>query len=75
MYTGIVGDDPVCNVVNYNRADSDLATDIGLSIDDCWRCPDLVGKYYANKLMKELIEGGFQFNVNWTGINYQLEVA
>lgn len=35
----------------------------------------VVGKYYANKLMKELIEGGFQFNVNWTGVNYQLEVA
>lgn len=40
MYTGIVGIDPVCNVVNYNRADSDLAADIGLNTDDSRRCPD-----------------------------------
>lgn len=35
----------------------------------------VVSKYYANKLMKELIDGGYQFNINWTGYNYQLEVA
>ena len=35
------------------------------------------GKYYANKLMKALIEGGFQFSAVWRAEygNYALEVA
>ena len=40
MYTGIVGNDPIRDAVNNNRFNRDMAADIGLSIDDCWRCPD-----------------------------------
>lgn len=40
VHISIIGVDPVCNVVDYNGADSDLAFNAGISNHDIWRHHD-----------------------------------